>query len=85
MQLFRAGRHLSTAHEEHGTRVHAEHPQLRRRAKNIHDENTHLCYISKRPIVHKTLSNIGQWLVWVTCVREATLTSHESRAARFEF
>jgi hypothetical protein len=55
MQLSQQVHHLRAAHEEHCTSVHAEHPQLRRRAKNIHDENPHLYDISERPLRLETL------------------------------
>lgn len=55
MQLSQQVHHLRAAHEEHCTSVHAEHPQLRRRAKNIHDENPHLYDISERPLLLETL------------------------------
>jgi hypothetical protein len=35
-------KNLSAAHEEHGSGVHAEHPQLRGNTQNVDDENAHL-------------------------------------------
>jgi hypothetical protein len=86
MSLSQDVHHLRTAHEEHCTSVHAEHPQLRRRAKNIHDENTHLYDIAERPLIVETLSNRGRRLRWVRCLRDATreqLTSHGDAGLSF--
>ena len=35
-------KNLSAAHEEHGSGVHAEHPQLRGNTQNVNDENAHI-------------------------------------------
>jgi hypothetical protein len=34
--------YLRATHEEHGSRMHAEHPQLRGNAQQIRNENGHL-------------------------------------------